>query len=199
MVYLDYAATTPMLPEVLKAMHDAELRFFANASALHTPGHLAMNEIEKTRELLAELVGAKPSEIIFTSGASESNNTVIQTFAGHKIETSPIEHHSIIELTEKVAGEKLPKLFSYMLANNEIGEILDIKKIVDLANGIPTPTESELFEPVSEWGKPLVTDRRGGYVHSDLTQVLGKVPINVHELGLDYATFSAHKLVDQSG
>lgn len=194
MVYLDYAATTPMLPEVLKAMHDAELRFFANASALHTPGHLAMNEIEKTRELLAELVGAKPSEIIFTSGASESNNTVVQTFAGHKIETSPIEHHSIIELAEKVAGEKLPKLFSYMLANNEIGEILDIKKIVDLANGIPTPTESELFEPVSEWDKPLVTDRRGGYVHSDLTQVLGKVPINVHELGLDYATFSAHKI-----
>ncbi len=194
MVYLDYAATTPMLPEVLEAMHDAELRFFANASALHTPGHLAMNEIENTRELLAELVGAKPSEIIFTSGASESNNTIIRTFAGHKIETSPIEHHSIIELAEKVAGKKMPKLFSYMLANNEIGEILDIKKIVDSASKIPTPSKSELFDPVSEWGKPLVTDRRGGYIHSDLTQVLGKVPIDVHKLGLDYATFSAHKI-----
>lgn len=194
MVYLDYAATTPMLPEVLEVMHDAELRFFANASALHTPGHLAMNEIENTRELLAELVGAKPSEIIFTSGASESNNTIIRTFAGHKIETSPIEHHSIIELAEKVAGKKMPKLFSYMLANNEIGEILDIKKIVDSASKIPTPSKSELFDPVSEWGKPLVTDRRGGYVHSDLTQVLGKVPIDVHKLGLDYATFSAHKI-----
>ena len=194
MVYLDYAATVPMLPEVLEAMHDAEKRFYANASALHTPGHLAMNEIEHTRELLAELIGAKPSEIIFTSGASESNNTVLRTFAGHQIETSPLEHHSIIEVASKVRGDKLPKLYSYMLANNEIGEILDIAKIVKAASEIPTPEQDELFEPVSDWGKPLVTDRRGAYVHSDLTQVLGKIPINVHELGLDYATFSAHKI-----
>ena len=175
-------------------MHDAEKRFFANASALHTPGHLAMNEIEDARKTLAELIGAKPSEIIFTSGASESNNTVIRTFAGHQIETSPLEHHSIIELTDKVAGDKTPKLYSYMLANNEIGEILDIQKIVKAAQDTPAPKKDSLFEPVSDWGKLLVTDRRGAYVHSDLTQVLGKIPIHVHELGLDYATFSAHKI-----
>lgn len=194
MVYLDFAATAPLLPEVMKAMHDAETRFFANASALHTPGHLAMNEIEGTRALLAELIGAKPSEIIFTSGASESNNTVLQTFAGHQIETSPLEHHSIIELADKISGDKLPKLYSFMLANNEIGEILDIKQIVSAARKMKAPEWSELFEPVSDWGKPLVTDRRGAYVHSDLTQVLGKIPIDVHKLGLDYATFSAHKI-----
>ena len=194
MVYLDFAATAPLLPEVMEAMHDAEKRFFANASALHTPGHLAMNEIEETRALLAELIGAKPSEIIFTSGASESNNTILRTFAGHQIETSPLEHHSIIELADKISGDKLPKLYSYMLANNEIGEILDIAKIVEAAQKIKAPKESELFEPVSDWGKPLVTDRRGAYVHSDLTQVLGKIPIDVHKLGLDYATFSAHKI-----
>ena len=194
MVYLDYAATSPMLPEVLDAMHKAERKYFANASALHTPGHLAFNEIEHTRELLAELIGAKPTEIIFTSGASESNNTVIRTFTGYKIETSQIEHHSIIELAEKISGKKYPKLYSYMLANNEIGEILDLKKIIERAKKEPTPKTSELFKPVSEWGKPLVTDRRGGYVHSDLTQVLGKIPIDVHKLGLDYATFSAHKI-----
>ena len=194
MVYLDYAATSPMLPEVFNAMHDAETRFFANASALHTPGHLAMNEIEDVRKTLAKLIGAKPSEIIFTSGASESNNTIVRTFAGHQIETSPLEHHSIIELADKVSGNKLPKLYSYMLANNEIGEILDIQKIVKEARSLTTPKEDSLFEPISEWGKPLVTDRRGAYVHSDLTQVLGKIPINVCELGLDYATFSAHKI-----
>ena len=91
MVYLDYAATSPLLPEVRKAMHLAEERFFANASALHTPGHLAMNQIEHTRKLLAELIGAEPEEVIFTSGASEANNTIIRTFAGHQIETSPLE------------------------------------------------------------------------------------------------------------
>ena len=193
-MYLDYAATSPMLPEVFNAMHDAETRFFANASALHTPGHLAMNEIEEVRRTLAKLIDAKPSEIIFTSGASESNNTIVRTFAGHQIETSPLEHHSIIELADKVSGNKLPKLYSYMLANNEIGEILDIQKIVKEARSLTTPKEDSLFEPISEWGKPLVTDRRGAYVHSDLTQVLGKTPINVYELGLDYATFSAHKI-----
>ncbi|MBQ6393935.1 cysteine desulfurase [Candidatus Saccharibacteria bacterium] len=194
MIYLDYAATVPMLPEVLEAIHKAEEKYFANASALHTPGHLAMNEIEHARELLAKAINAEPSEIIFTSSASESNNTIIRTFSGHRIETSPIEHHSIIEVAQKSSGDKLPKLYSYMLANNEIGEIQDLSKIIEEAEKIPTPQHSELFEPKTEWGKPLVTDRRGAYLHSDLTQVLGKIPIDVKKLQLDYATFSAHKI-----
>ena len=170
-------------------MHKAEKEFFANASALHTPGHLAMNQIEETRELLAELIGASPEEIIFTSGASESNNTIIRTFEGCKIETSPLEHHSIIETAQKYQGSKLPKLYSYMLVNNEIGEILELP-------GIKAQefTDSELFEAKTDWGKPLVTERRDAYLHSDLTQALGKIPLNVYELGLDYATFSAHKI-----
>ncbi|MBR6166248.1 aminotransferase class V-fold PLP-dependent enzyme, partial [Candidatus Saccharibacteria bacterium] len=64
MVYLDYAATSPLLPEVIYAMREAEQRYFANASALHTPGHLSMNKIEEARELLAKLINADPSEII---------------------------------------------------------------------------------------------------------------------------------------
>lgn len=165
MVYLDYAATTPLLPEVVEAMREAEQKFFANASALHTPGHLAKNEIEDCRELLANLINAEPSEIIFTSGASESNNTVIRTFEGCQIETSPLEHHSIIEAARIYRGRKLPKLYSYMLYNNETGEFLNLPK-----------------------------KHKDGYLHSDLTQVLGKIPIDVKKLGLDYATFSAHKI-----
>ena len=189
MVYLDYAATVPLLPEVIKAMHQAEKEFFANASALHTPGHLAMNEIENTRELLAKLIGADPSEIIFTSGASESNNTVIRTFEGCQIETSPLEHHSIIESAKAYSGDQLPKLFSYMLVNNEIGEILKLPHIDRRKY-----SKSPLFKAKNDWGKPLVTDCRRSYLHSDLTQALGKIPIDVHQLGLDYATFSAHKI-----
>lgn len=189
MTYLDYAATMPMLPEVAKAMHDAELKYFANASALHTPGHSALNQIEHTRELLAELIGAEPEEIIFTSGSSESNNTIIRTFESHQIETSPLEHHSIIEPARLYNGEKLPKLYSCMLANNETGEYLKLPNI----NREPF-TDSELFEAKNDWGKPLVTDCRTEYLHSDLTQVLGKIPIDVRKLGLDYATFSAHKI-----
>lgn len=189
MVYLDYAATTPLLPEVAEAMRQAERRFFANASALHTPGHLAMNEIEHARHLLAKLICADPTEIIFTSGASESNNTVTHTFEGCQIEASPLEHHSIIESAKVYAGEKLPKLYSYMLANNETGEILKLPEIDYRAC-----KESPLFSLQNQWGKPLVTDRRRAYLHSDLTQALGKIPLDVHKLGLDYATFSAHKI-----
>ncbi len=170
MVYLDYAATSPLLPEVMDVMHEAEKKFFANASALHTPGHLAMNKIEETRELLAELINADPGEIIFTSSASESNNTVIRTFAGHKIFTSPLEHHSIIESARMLKGDEDPALYSYMLTNNEIGEFLPVKDIAKKAH------------------------EEGGFMHSDLTQALGKIPVDVKALNLDYATFSAHKI-----
>lgn len=151
-------------------MHEAEQKYFANASALHTPGHLAMNQIENARELLAQLINADSSEIIFTSGASESNNTVIRTFEGHEIITSPLEHHSIIEAARVLGGDEKPTLYSYMLANNEIGEFLPIADVVKKAH------------------------KEGGFVHSDLTQVLGKLPIDVKTLDLDYATFSAHKI-----
>ena len=151
-------------------MREAEQKYFANASALHTPGHLSMNKIEETRELLAQLINADPSEIIFTSGASESNNTIIRTFEGHKIITSPLEHHSIIEAARVLGGDEKPALYSYMLANNEIGELLPIADVVKKAH------------------------KEGGFVHSDLTQVLGKLPIDVKALDLDYATFSAHKI-----
>lgn len=151
-------------------MHEAEQKYFANASALHTPGHLSMNKIEETRELLAQLINADSSEIIFTSGASESNNTVIRTFEGHKIITSPLEHHSIIEAARVLGGDEKPALYSYMLANNEIGEFLPIADVVEKAH------------------------KEGSFVHSDLTQVLGKLPIDVKVLDLDYVTFSAHKI-----
>lgn len=189
MTYLDYAATTPLLPDVVRAMHSAEKCFFANASALHTPGHLALNEIEECRELLAELVGAEPSEIIFTAGASESNNSVIRTFEGCQIEVSPYEHHSVLETANLHKGDKLPKLYSYMLANNELGEILDLPDIK-----ASSFDDSPLFDKKTDWGKPLVSDKRSAYLHSDLTQILGKIPIDIHTLGLDYATFSAHKI-----
>lgn len=194
MTYLDYAATAPMLPEVIDAMHKAESLYFANASALHTPGHLAMNQIEHTRELLAKLIGANPEEIIFTSSASESNNTVIRTFERHEIETSPLEHHSVIEAARVYRGKKKPKLYTCMLANNEIGEILDLSDIVRRAHAEKPAPWPEMFNRKTDWGKLITTDQRGGYVHSDLTQTLGKIPLDVDELGLDYATFSAHKI-----
>ena len=192
--YLDYAATSPLLPEVIDAMHLAEEKFFANASALHTPGHLAMNEIERARRLLAQTISAKPSEIIFTSGASEANNTIIRTFEGHVIRTSPLEHHSILETAKQYRGDKSPKLYSYMLANNETGEICDLSEVVKRASNDVIVDWPEMFNKKTEWGKPIATVKKSGYVHSDMTQALGKIPIDVDALGVDYATFAAHKI-----
>ena len=194
LTYLDYAATSPLLPEVREAMRRAEEQLFANASALHTPGHTANNAIENARKSLARLINADVDEIVFTSGASESNNTVIRTFEGHKIEVSPLEHHSILETAREYSGNKLPKLYSYMLANNETGEILDIAKVVARAKKDTFADWPKMFDKKNTWGKPLVTVKKGGYVHSDLTQALGKIPIDVKALDLDYATLSAHKI-----
>lgn len=189
MTYLDYAATSPLQREALEAMSQAAKRLYGNASALHTPGHAALNHISRARAALAELINCTPEEIIFTSGASESNNTVIRTFAGHQIQTSPLEHHSILEPARRFTGRRLPKLYSYMLANNETGEILTLPDIDRRSYD-----NSPLFDVYDEWGHPLVTDRRYAYLHSDLTQVIGKIPVDVQKLGLDYATLSAHKI-----
>lgn len=180
MTYLDYAATFPIWPEVREAMHEAEEKYFANASALHTPGHTGLNEVEKCRKLLAKMINAEPDEIIFTSGSTEANNTVIRTFEGHEIETSPLEHHSILEAAEVYRGKKLPKLYSYMFANNETGEFLELPRF-----GSGACVNSE---------KTGVNGEKQAYLHSDMTQVLGKIPIDVKKLKLDYATFSAHKI-----
>ena len=96
MVYLDYSATSPLLPEARAAML-AAMDFVGNPSALHTPGHMAMNAIEEAREEIAKLINANPEEIIFTSGGSESNNTVTNIFAGQPVAVSAIEHPSLLD------------------------------------------------------------------------------------------------------
>ena len=180
-------------------MREAERKFFANASALHTPGHLAFNEIEKCRELLAEMVGCSSSEIIFTSGATESNNTVIRTFEGCQIETSPLEHHSILEAARLYRGNEEPGLYSCMLANNETGEYLweAQDSVFSTRSRRPVVTGGASLVPSPLVGHGLentIPELSKSYTHSDLTQVLGKIPIDVKKLGLDYATFSAHKI-----
>ena len=177
-----------MLDCVKMAIREAMEGEFGNASALHRPGHRAGEAIERAREAIAELVGARPGEILFTSGGSESNNTVIRSFAGKKVAVSSVEHPSVLEPARAVAKcyeipvdewgvvrlEDLPEaeLYSVMAANNELGTV----------------------EPIGELVEIVREKYPGAYVHSDLTQALGKMKIEVRELGLDYATLSAHKL-----
>lgn len=187
-VYLDYAATAPLLPEARTAMLAVLDGEYGNASSLHSPGHAAHKIVETAREQVAQLIGAHPSEIIFTSGSSEANNTVMETFRGQKIAVSSIEHPSVLEAAQAraqqvdllpvdevgcVQVEDIPNdvgLVSVMLANNELGTIEPIAEIVERCR------------------------KNGTFVHSDATQALGKVHIDVSELGVDYLTISAHKI-----
>lgn len=188
MIYLDNAATSPMLPVVkakLKSLIDTD---FGNASALHSPGQHARQLVEDARANIAQLINAAPEEIIFTSGGSEANNTAIHTFAGQKITVSNIEHPSVLRAARKYAQKlnlievdewgkvklsTMPQdsnLISVMLANNELGTIEPITEIVQIAQ------------------------QRHPYVHTDATQALGKIHIDVKALGVDYLTASAHKI-----
>jgi len=191
MIYLDYSATTPLIKEAREAMLIA-MDLVGNPSSLHTPGHLAKNAIESARSKIAELIGANPSEIIFTSGGSEANNTVTNIFAGQNVAVSAIEHPSLLESararcnttiipvdetgrvsetgTPEIDMSTRPKLISIMLANNEIGTINDIKKLAK-----KTHTAGALF-------------------HTDATQAFGKIPIDVKDLDVDYMTISSHKI-----
>lgn len=190
MVYLDYAATSPLLPSVKEAMLAASEQYFANAAALHTPGHLAANEVENARKKLADLINADPSEIIFTSGATESNNTVLHIFEHQNIAISEIEHHSVLNSAAAYAANVTP------VRIDENGKVCYNKKIeavkpkllsIGLVNN-----ELGLVQELDFWSKKA--HEMGAYIHSDMTQALGKIPIDVKTLDVDYASFSAHKI-----
>jgi cysteine desulfurase len=184
MVYLDYSATSPLLPEAKMAIVDA-MELVGNASALHTPGHLAMNVIEEAREEIAKLINAEPAEILFTSGGTESNNTVTNIFARQNVAVSAIEHPSLLESAKLRCNTTIipvdkhglvknsctnASLVSVMLVNNEIGTVNDIKKLAKQAH------------------------KNGALFHTDATQALGKIKIDVKDLDIDYMTISAHKI-----
>lgn len=196
LTYLDYAATVPLLPAVKQAMLEAMDNLYGNAAALHSSGRQAHHAIEDARAAIAQLINATPEEIIFTSGGSESNNTVINIFRGQNVAVSAIEHSSIIEAAKHMAGgvetivvdrwgrvemsevERAAgncTLISIMLANNELGTLEPIEEVVKCCKNHNT------------------------LVHTDATQAFGKIKIDVQKLGIDYMTLSAHKIGGPTG
>lgn len=188
MIYLDHAATSPLLPEVRARLHELLDVDFGNASALHTPGQRAKHIIETARTSVAQLINAAPEEIIFTSGGSESNNTVINTFAGKRIAVSQIEHPSVLEAAKARAGElELIKVDQFGRVNPD-----DLPAEADLVSVMLANNELGTIEPIRE-----ITERchaRGIPVHTDATQALGKIPVDAKALGVDYLTASGHKI-----
>jgi len=188
MIYLDDAATSPLLPAVKQKMLEVLDLELGNAAALHTPGQRAKRLIEDARRQIAQLINADPEEIIFTSGGSESNNTVMNIFAGQKIATSSIEHPSVLEAAKARAGSLT------MLKVDQWGRInvADVPQDAQLVSVMTANNELGTLEPIRDLVKFCRPQHI--FVHSDATQALGKIHLDVKDLGVDYLTCSAHKI-----
>jgi len=203
---MDHSATTPLDPRVLKAMEPYLTEEYGNPSSIHRMGQIARNGVETAREQVARLINAAPEEIIFTSGGTEADNLAILGLMeampprGQHIITSAIEHHAVLDvfaylerkgyqvtflpvneygMVEPETLERAMKpntaLVSIMHANNEIGTIQPIKKLAAIAH------------------------EGGAVFHTDAVQTVGRIPVDVKDMGVDMLSCSAHKLYGPKG
>jgi len=205
-IYLDYAATTPMHPEVLTAMQPYFSDKFGNPSSLHSTGQEAKEAIERSRKAIAEILGAGPEEIIFTSGGSESDNMAIKGVGyamrdkGNHIITTKIEHHAVLEtcLFLQKNGFKvtfLPVDKYGIVDSDEVARSITPETI--LVTIMHANNEIGTIEPIEEIGK--LCRARGVYLHTDAVQSFGSLDTNVNNLNVDLLSISAHKFYGPKG
>jgi len=203
---LDYAATTPVDPRVLKAMLPYFSVKFGNTMSLHSFGQEAKAALEESRAIVADLINAKPNEIIFTSSATESNNLALKGVAfanknkGRHIIISQIEHACVRETAKWLETQGFEvtriKVDEYGLVSSE-----DVKKAIKketiLVSIIHASNEIGTIQPIEEIGR--ICKERGVYFHTDAVQSLGKIPIDVTKMNIDLLTASSHKMYGPKG
>lgn len=206
-IYLDYQATTPLDPRVFEVMKPYFLEKFGNPhSRSHQYGWEAEDGIEQAREQVAALINADPKEIIFTSGATESNNMAIKGLAGFygdkkkHIITVATEHKCVIDACRHLEQEGFSVTYLPVEKNGLIDLDLLKKEIREdtlLVSVMAINNEIGVIQPLAEIGK--ITRERGIFFHSDLAQAFGKIEIDVEAMNLDLASISGHKIYAPKG
>ncbi|MEM5829715.1 MAG: cysteine desulfurase NifS [Candidatus Aenigmatarchaeota archaeon] len=205
-VYMDYAATTPVDPRVLKAMLPYFSKKFGNSMSLHSFGQEAKRALEDSREKVAKLMNAKNGKVVFTSSATEANNFALKGIAfanrdkGNHIIVSAIEHHCILEAARWLETQGFQVTYlpvdKYGLVNPEDVENA-IRKDTILVSIMHANNEIGTIEPIEEIGK--ICRRKGVYFHTDAAQSYGKIPVDVEKMKVDLLTVSAHKMYGPKG
>lgn len=202
-VYLDYNATTPVDPQVLEAMLPYLRDEFGNPSSGNALGRRAQAAVEQARAQVAELIGASPDEIVFTSGATEASNLAIRGAAAmhpgrRNVVTSNIEHPATAAccaLLERSGYEirRVPAQANGILSCEDIAAAIDTETAV--VTLIHAQNEIGTLQPISD----IAARKHGGLVHTDAAQSVGKIPVSVRELGVDLLTIAGHKLYAPKG
>lgn len=205
-IYLDYNATTPVDPEVLSAMMPFFAQAYGNASSIHSVGQEARAAVEAARTSVASLIGAKPAEIVFTSGGTEADNLAIfgsvaacQREHKHLI-CSPIEHHAVLHAVEALEKEgievtRLPVSSSGVIDPDDVRRALRPETI--LISVMHANNELGTIQPVAEIGRLAL--EADVYFHCDAVQSAGKIPIDVGDMNVDFLSLSAHKIYGPKG
>jgi cysteine desulfurase len=205
-VYLDYNATTPVAPEVLDAMLPFFTEGYGNASSIHSAGQNARAAVETARQSVAALIGAKPSEIVFTGGGTEADNLAVLGFVAamrrekkHVI-CSAIEHHAVLNAVEALEKQGIEVTW-LPVSSDGIVDPEDVRRAIRpetvLITVMHANNELGTIQPIAEIGR--IAFEADVYFHTDAVQSIGKIPVDVNELKVDFLSLSAHKIYGPKG